>query len=74
MLGENFRFWETQWEVHVRCAHKFMDQSQYFDTAIRIYKDNNLFDMLTKSFKLDPSRTYRLNDIKSFLQRDLANF
>jgi hypothetical protein len=75
MLGENFRFWDTQWEVHGTCTHEFMDQSQYFDTAIRIYKDNNLFYMFRKnSFKLDPNRTYRLTDSRSFLQRELGNF
>ena len=74
MLGDNFEFWKSQWNTHGRCTYEFMNQSQYFDTAIRIHKDNNLLNMFTKSsFKPNPYRTYLLSDIRSFLQGVLDN-
>jgi ribonuclease T2 len=48
-IGNNQKFWKTEWEKHGTCSLNSFTQAAYFQLALHIKVKNDLVDVLKKS-------------------------
>ncbi|KOM58711.1 hypothetical protein LR48_Vigan11g174500 [Vigna angularis] len=48
LIGKNFIFWRSEWQAHGVISEAQFPKLEYFKTALHIYKQNDLLEILTK--------------------------
>ncbi|XP_022642156.1 intracellular ribonuclease LX-like [Vigna radiata var. radiata] len=75
LIGRNFMFWKSEWKAHGVISEAQFPKLEYFKTALRIYKENNLLDILNKE-KIVPKakEVYSVSSVVAAVQKHTDHY
>ncbi|CAN6484565.1 unnamed protein product [Victoria cruziana] len=67
--SDGVKFWSHEWTKHGTCSESVLDQHDYFEAALRLKAQVNLFDILSRAGIHPDGGFYTMESIRNTIQK-----